>query len=291
MIGVNELLKLFTDNMDDGILLIDENNQIRYLNRPAFLIRQKTGLIKQSSEALIGQDLRICHEGVPKYHKRALEMIQELKSQKTTRFVHLTLIDNQIFKNTYEGLWSAGKFKGVSVVSRRVTKRLDDEDLINRSVGRYAQDSLKTTIISMETTQGVVKIAGDNLLLDVLEEKIEVNLSRLGSFYMVAIGQGHARPVNILFGPLPVENFHDWRSYIYPFETLNPKNKDPSVQGKDYHLLLLLYPVILEKMFDYNELFKIISEKTSKIRYTKNITDTLVKEVKADILSKRYGST
>ncbi|MFX0096078.1 MAG: hypothetical protein ACFFBD_30345 [Candidatus Hodarchaeota archaeon] len=285
---MEELLELFVEDMEDGVLIVDEKNRIRFLNRPAFLIRQKTGLIKQPAKALIGQDLRVCHEGVPVYQKRALEMIKSLKEKKATKFVHLSLIDKKIFKNTYKALWKDGEFKGVSVISRKVTDRLLEEELQSRSIKQYAQDSIQATIICMETQQGVLKIAGDPMILETKGDQEIINLSRLGSFYMVAIGQGHARPLNTLFGPLPVEKIQNWRGYVYPFETLNPKNLDPSAQGKDYHLFLLLYPSILEKMFDYAELSKIIQEKLTKTKYTKQITDKLVKEIKEDILSKKY---
>ncbi|MFX0065399.1 MAG: hypothetical protein ACFFC7_24780, partial [Candidatus Hermodarchaeota archaeon] len=137
-----ELVQLFVEDIEEGVLIVDEKNRIKFLNRPAFLIRQKTGLIKQSAESLIGQDLRVCHEGAPQYQKRALAMIKSLREKQAIKFVHISLIDNKIFKNTYKALWKDKEFKGVYIISKRVTDRLSKEELENKSIRPYAQDFL-----------------------------------------------------------------------------------------------------------------------------------------------------
>ncbi|MFX1534654.1 MAG: hypothetical protein ACFFDI_10570, partial [Promethearchaeota archaeon] len=201
---MNELLELFVEDIEEGVLIIDERNRIKFLNRPAFLIRQKTGLIKQSAESLIGQDLRVCHEGAPQYQKRALAMIKSLREKEATKFVHISLIDNKLFKNTYKALWKGKEFKGVYVISKRVTGRLSKEELENNSIRKYAQEILHGAVLVMDSKKGAEKVVGDQMILEIEGKQEAVNLPRLGSFYIVAIGQGNARPLNTLFGPLPV---------------------------------------------------------------------------------------
>ncbi|MFX0062709.1 MAG: hypothetical protein ACFFC7_11065 [Candidatus Hermodarchaeota archaeon] len=138
----------------------------------------------------------------------------------------------------------------------------------------------------MDSRKGAKKVVGDPMILEIEGKQEEVNLPRLGSFYIVAIGQGNVRSLNTLFGPLPVLNFQDWRGYIYPFETLNPES---SVEGKDYNLFVLIYPHILEEMFEYTELTKLMQEHLSTVKYTKDLTNNLVKKVKDDILAKKYS--
>lgn len=275
--------------MEDGVLIVDERNRIRFLNRPAFLIRQKTGLIKQSAESLIGQDLKVCHEGAPQYQKRALAMIKSLKEKQAKKFVHISLIDNKIFKNTYKALWKDKEFKGVYVISKRVTGRLSKEELETKSIKQFAQEFLHGVVLVMDSIMGAKKVVGDPVILEINGKQEEVNLPRLGSFYIVAIGQGHSRSLNTLFGPLPVLDFYDWRGFIYPFETENLNNPENSVEGTDYNLFVLLYPHILEEMFDYTELSKLIQEHLSTVKYTKDLTNNLIKNVKNDILAKKYS--
>ena len=85
-------------------------------------------------------------------------------------------------------------------------------------------------------------------------------LIKLGAHYMTATGAGHEYSRGLF--ELPVPGFPNFRSFVYSFDVLDPNNQDPRSQGKNYCLLVFLFPTWVQEFLVHPfELEKIIREK------------------------------
>ncbi|MFX1514373.1 MAG: response regulator [Promethearchaeota archaeon] len=91
----------------------------------------------------------------------------------------------------------------------------------------------------------------------------EEDYIKMGVFFYLAVGQGNVRNYGLF--ELPVPGFPTYRSFVYSFDVLDPTNEDPRSEGKNYCLLVLLFPTrIREYLIHPFDLENLIEE---------NITD------------------
>ena len=88
----------------------------------------------------------------------------------------------------------------------------------------------------------------------------EEDYLKMGVFFYLAVGQGNVRNYGLF--ELPVPGFPNFRSFVYSFDVLDPDNQDPRSQGKNYCLLVFLFPTWVQEFLVHPfELEKIIREK------------------------------
>ena len=73
----------------------------------------------------------------------------------------------------------------------------------------------------------------------------EADFIKFSTFYYLSIGQGNNRNYGLF--ELPVPGYPEFQSLIYAFDVIDPDNEDPRAEGKNYCLLVILYPRWIRK--------------------------------------------
>ncbi|MCG3217723.1 MAG: response regulator [Candidatus Heimdallarchaeota archaeon] len=108
-------------------------------------------------------------------------------------------------------------------------------------------------------------------------------LTRLGTFYLIAIGQGDGYNEG-LFGPLPISNT-DFTSILFSFCVEDPHAVD--VRLKEHNLIILTYIIKKELEYAFSDrtaIQSLLEEVTSSITEVKDLTEELVSEIKIKLM-------
>ncbi len=115
--------------MEQGVVFIDNQNRIAYVNPAAEKIRN-TPL-----RDMLGQSILNCHPA--KIHAKVLNIIEDLKSGKINGHhrMNLQLVKGKFYDNTYSAVWGPGnEYLGVIVVTQEVTERKKAEDELKETL-------------------------------------------------------------------------------------------------------------------------------------------------------------
>ena len=145
------VLQAIFASMKQGVVFIDNQNQIVYCNPAAEKIRNV------SLDKVFGQSILECHPS--KSHPKVLKIINDLRSGKVKGHhrVNIQMVEGKFYDNTYSAVWGPkNEYAGVVVVSQEVTarKRAEDElkeamkklQLVNQELKRV--DQLKDDFLS-----------------------------------------------------------------------------------------------------------------------------------------------
>jgi len=123
------ILKEIFASMEQGVVFIDDQNQIAYFNSAAEKIRDT------SLHEMLGQSILNCHP--KKAHPKVMKIIENLRSGKIKghQRMNLQLVKGKFYDNTYSAVWGPGnQYLGVIVVTQEVTKRKEAEDELKEAL-------------------------------------------------------------------------------------------------------------------------------------------------------------
>ena len=148
------ILKEIFASMEQGVVFIDDQNRVAYLNPAAERLRNIP------HNKMLGQS--ILHYHPRRIHSKVLKIVEGLRSGKIKDHhrMNLQLVKGKFYDNTYSAVWGPGnEYLGVSVVTQEVTKR------------KKAEDELKETLIKLQ-------LANEDLVrLDRLKDDFLSNVS------------------------------------------------------------------------------------------------------------------
>lgn len=121
-----ETLVSILDNLDAGVIFVDQNNNITFLNKSAENIRQ----IK--SEERLGTSILDCHGG--KVNDQVLEVMDSFKNETCVSRHKLIRAKDRYFDNVYNIVKDEeGKFLGVVLLSQDVTEKKELEEKLKQA--------------------------------------------------------------------------------------------------------------------------------------------------------------
>lgn len=115
--------------MEQGVVFIDNQNKITYVNPAAEKIRS------MQLRDMLGQSILNCHPS--RIHTKVLKIIEDLKSGKINGHhrMNLQLVKGKFYDNTYSAVWGPGnEYLGVIVVTQEVTERKKAEDELKETL-------------------------------------------------------------------------------------------------------------------------------------------------------------
>ena len=110
------VLKAIFDSMEQGVLFLDDQNRITYINSAAERIRNI------HSDQVLGQSILDCHP--LKAHPKVSKIIEDLKLGRMKRhhWMNIQMLEGKFYDNTYSAVWGArNEYLGVIVISQEVT--------------------------------------------------------------------------------------------------------------------------------------------------------------------------
>jgi PAS domain S-box-containing protein len=116
-------------SMEQGVVFIDDQNRIAYLNPAAERLRD-TPL-----NEMLCQSILHCHP--KKAHPKVMKIIEDLRSGKIKGHhrMNLQLVKGKFYDNTYSAVWGPGnEYLGVIVVTQEVTERKKAEDELKETL-------------------------------------------------------------------------------------------------------------------------------------------------------------
>jgi PAS domain S-box-containing protein len=134
------VLKAIFASMEQGVVFIDDQNRIAYLNPAAEKIRN----IK--IDQVMGDSILDCHP--QKVHLKVLQIIEDLRSgqMKGHQRMNIQMVEGKFYDNTYSAIWGPdNKYLGVIVVTQEVTQRKQTEDKLKEALKKLeiANEELK----------------------------------------------------------------------------------------------------------------------------------------------------
>ncbi len=133
-------LKAIFASMEQGVVFIDDQNQIAYCNPAAEKIR------KIKMDEVLGHSVLNYHP--KKTHPKVLQIIKDLRTGKTKghRRMNIRMVEGKFYDNTYTAVWdSKNKYLGTIVVSKEITQRKKMEDELKEALKklRVVNEELK----------------------------------------------------------------------------------------------------------------------------------------------------
>lgn len=113
-----EIFKTVLEQIPDGVIIIDDNDEIIFVNRAAEEIR------RISADQIIGRNVVLCHP--EKSYDRVKRALQFLRREETETFTRMVINKekNRYYENTYAPIRdAANNYIGSIVISRDVTDR------------------------------------------------------------------------------------------------------------------------------------------------------------------------
>ena len=165
------VLKSIFASIEQGVLFIDDQNQIIYCNPAAEKIRN----IK--IDRILGQSILECHP--QKARPKVLKIIAELRSGQVQgrHLMNIEMVGGKFYDNTYSAVWGAkNKYLGVVVVSQEVTRRKKAEDEL--------KEALKKLEIANEELRRIDQMK-DDFLSNVSHELKTPMISVMGYIGMI----------------------------------------------------------------------------------------------------------
>jgi len=134
------VLKAIFASMEQGVVFIDDQNRIAYLNPAAEKIRN----IK--IDQILGKSILDCHP--LKVHPKVLQIIEDLKSSKMKghQRMNIQMVEGKYYDNTYSSVWGPDNiYMGIIVVTQEVTQRKQAEDDLKEALKKLesANEELK----------------------------------------------------------------------------------------------------------------------------------------------------
>lgn len=136
----SSVLEAIFGAMEQGVIFIDDRNQIVYCNPAAEKIRNI------QFDKIFGQLIFEVHPD--KSHPKVAQVIQDLKSERTKGHhrMNIQMVEGKFYDNTYSAVWGPNnQYLGVIVVSQDVTKRKEAEDELKEALKKLqvANEELK----------------------------------------------------------------------------------------------------------------------------------------------------
>ena len=125
----HSVFKAIFASMEQGVVFIDDQNQIAYCNPTTEKIRDV------KVEDILGISILNCHP--PPSHPKVIQIIEDLKSGrvKGRHRMNIQMLGGKFYDNTYSAVWGPqNKYLGVIVVSQEVTKRKRAEDELKEAL-------------------------------------------------------------------------------------------------------------------------------------------------------------
>jgi PAS domain S-box-containing protein len=148
------MLKEILASMEQGVVFIDDQNRVAFLNPAAEKLRNIP------HHEMVGRPVFDFHP--KKAHPKVLKIIEDLKTGKIKGHhrMNLQLVKGKYYDNTYSAIWGPGnQYLGVIVVTQEVTER------------KKAEDELKEALMKLQ-------LANDDLVrLDRLKDDFLSNVS------------------------------------------------------------------------------------------------------------------
>jgi PAS domain S-box-containing protein len=134
------VLKAIFASMEQGVVFIDDQNRIAYLNPAAEKIRDL------KIDQVLGQSILNCHP--QKAHLKVLQIIEDLKSRKMKghQRMNIQMVEGKFYDNTYSAIWGPdNKYWGTIVMTQEVTQRKQAEDDLKEALKKLeaANEELK----------------------------------------------------------------------------------------------------------------------------------------------------
>jgi two-component system, sporulation sensor kinase E len=134
------VLKAILDSMEQGVVFLDDQNRIAYINPAAERIRNI------HLDQVLGRSVLDCHP--IQAHSRVLEIIGDLKLGKVKEHhrMNIQMVEGKFYDNTYSVVWRAqNKYLGVIVVTQEVTERKKAEEELKEALKKLqvANEELK----------------------------------------------------------------------------------------------------------------------------------------------------
>jgi PAS domain S-box-containing protein len=165
------VLKAIFASMKQGVVFIDDQDRIAYLNPAAGEIRN----IQQKK--VLGQSILECHPS--QSHPKVLKIIEDLRSGKVKGHhrMNIQMLGGKFYDNTYSAVWGQkNKYLGVVVVSQEVTRRKKAEDEL--------KEALKKLEIANEELRRIDQMK-DDFLSNVSHELKTPMISVMGYIGMI----------------------------------------------------------------------------------------------------------
>jgi PAS domain S-box-containing protein len=136
----SSVLEAIFGAMEQGVVFIDDRNQIVYCNPAAEKIRNI------EFDKIFGKLIFKVHPD--KSHPKVSQVIQDLKSGRVKGHhrMNIQMVEGKFYDNTYSAVWGPdNQYLGVIVVSQDVTKRKEAEDELKEALKKLqvANEELK----------------------------------------------------------------------------------------------------------------------------------------------------
>ena len=231
--------------MEQGVVFIDDRNEIAYCNPAAERIRDF------QLKSILGQSILEFHP--PKSHSKVLKIIEDLRSGKVKGHhrMNIQMVEGKFYDNTYSAVRGPrNEYLGVIVVSQEVTERKKAEDelketlkklkLVNEELKRLDQmkddflsnvsHELKTPMISVVGYIGMILKEKVGSLTEQQRRFLEIsykNLLKLGKNIddLLELAELGIRKEDWVFGPVDLAKVIE-----FSCSTVEPLAKEHQIQ-------------------------------------------------------------
>ncbi len=118
----HEIFKAVLEQIPEGMIIVDDNDTIIFVNRAAEEIR------RIQADQAIGRSVVLCHpEKSFKKVQRALQFLKKDETKTFTRMIRDT-VKNRYYENTYTAVRDTNNYIGAVVISRDITERRKIEE-------------------------------------------------------------------------------------------------------------------------------------------------------------------
>ncbi|MEW6717951.1 MAG: HD domain-containing phosphohydrolase [Chloroflexota bacterium] len=159
--NMQELLKTVAEQLPEGMIIVDDNDEIIFVNRAAEEIRHI------QSDQVIGRSVVLCHP--EKSFEKVKRALHFLRREETTTFKRMVTdtVKNKYYENTYAPVRdSNNNYIGAVILSRDIT----DKRKLEEERTRYLQD-LEERVTELTGKLHDLFISSMNSLVSTLEAK------------------------------------------------------------------------------------------------------------------------
>ncbi|HOJ17958.1 MAG: PAS domain S-box protein [Ignavibacteriales bacterium] len=143
------------DSLDVGIIFVNNDNDIIFINKAAENIR------KMKSEERIGTSILDCHGG--KIKDRVLEVMNEFRTNPHATRHRIIKTSGRYFDNTYNVVKDNENYLGVVLLSQDITEKKELEDKLKK-YNEELEMKVKERTVEIEKAYEQIKIAQTQLI-------------------------------------------------------------------------------------------------------------------------------
>lgn len=143
------------DSLDVGIIFVNDDNDIIFVNKAAEHIR------KMKSEERVGTSILDCHGG--KIKDRVLEVMHEFRTNPHASRHRIIKTNGRYFDNTYNVVKAGDEYLGVVLLSQDITEKKQLEDKL-KQYNEELEQKVKERTEEIELAYEQLKIAQNQLI-------------------------------------------------------------------------------------------------------------------------------